>query len=157
MVKKNIKINDNLLLKDSSNSAYKEAFSLFDKRGKGTVSRDCIGDLLRAVGQNPTLSEISEIEESISEDDIVGFDTFLRILNRPNGFRPVGDHADFIRGFQVFDKDSTGLIGVGELRYILTNLGEKLSDDEVDELLKDVNTKDGVVNYGEFVKMILSN
>ncbi|KAG4302173.1 hypothetical protein PCANB_001393 [Pneumocystis canis] len=140
---------------DSSNSAYREAFSLFDKRGKGTVSRDCIGDLLRAVGQNPTLSDVSEIEESISED--VTFDVFLRILNRPNGFRSVGDHADFIRGFQVFDKDSTGLIGVGELRYILTNLGEKLSDDEVNELLKDVNTKDGLVNYGEFVKMILSN
>ncbi|KAG5440391.1 hypothetical protein PCK2_000524 [Pneumocystis canis] len=141
---------------DSSNSAYREAFSLFDKRGTGTVSRDCIGDLLRAVGQNPTLSEVSEIEESISDD--VSFDVFLRILNRPNGFRSVGDHADFIRGFQVFDKDSTGLIGVGELRYtVLTNLGEKLSDDEVDELLKDVNTKDGLVNYGEFVKMILSN
>ncbi|CCJ28768.1 unnamed protein product [Pneumocystis jirovecii] len=149
-------MNNDLHFKDSSNSAYKEAFSLFDKRGKGTISRDCIGDLLRAVGQNPTLSEISEIEESIPED--IGFDTFLRVLNRPNGFRSVGDHADFIRGFQVFDKESTGLIGVGELRYIvLTNLGEKLSDDEVDELLKDINTKDGVVNYGEFVKMILSN
>ncbi|CCJ28766.1 unnamed protein product [Pneumocystis jirovecii] len=139
-------MNNDLHFKDSSNSAYKEAFSLFDKRGKGTISRDCIGDLLRAVGQNPTLSEISEIEESIPED--IGFDTFLRVLNRPNGFRSVGDHADFIRGFQVFDKESTGLIGVGELRYILTNLGEKLSDDEVDELLKDINTKDGVVNYG---------
>ncbi|KAG5518839.1 hypothetical protein PMAC_002369 [Pneumocystis sp. 'macacae'] len=133
---------------DSSNNAYKEAFSLFDKRGKGTISRDCIGDLLRAVGQNPTLSEIAEIEGSIPED--VTFDAFLRVLNRPNGFRSVGDHADFIRGFQVFDKDSTGLI-------VLTNLGEKLSDDEVDELLKDINTKDGVVNYGEFVKTILSN
>ncbi|EMR08135.1 hypothetical protein PNEG_03573 [Pneumocystis murina B123] len=140
---------------DSSNVAYKEAFSLFDKYGKGTVSKECIGDLLRAVGQNPTLSEVSEIEESILDE--VTFDTFLRILNRPNGFRPVSDHADFIRGFQVFDKDSTGFIGVGELKYILTNLGEKLSDDEVNELLKDVNTKDGVVNYGEFVRMILSN
>ncbi|QSL67190.1 hypothetical protein MERGE_001580 [Pneumocystis wakefieldiae] len=140
---------------DSSNVSYKEAFSLFDKHGKGVVPKECIGDLLRAVGQNPTLLEVSEIEESILDE--VTFDTFLRILNRPNGFRTVSDHADFIRGFQVFDKDSTGLIGVGELKYILTNLGEKLSDDEVNELLKDVNTKDGVVNYGEFVRMILSN
>lgn len=119
---------------------------MFDKHGKGVVPKECIGDLLRAVGQNPTLLEVSEIEESILDE--VTFDTFLRILNRPNGFRTVSDHADFIRGFQVFDKDSTGLIGVGELKYILTNLGEKLSDDEVNELLKDVNTKDGVVNYG---------
>ncbi len=28
------------------------------------------------------------------------------------------------------------MIGVGELRYVLTQLGEKMSDEEVDELLK---------------------
>jgi Ca2+-binding EF-hand superfamily protein len=41
----------------------------------------------------------------------------------------------------------TGFIGVGQLRYILTNLGEKMSDDEVDELLKAVDTQNGEVNY----------
>jgi calmodulin len=57
----------------------------------------------------------------------------------------------------VFDKDQTGFIGVGELRYILTSLGEKLTDGEVDELLKGVTvTRDGNVNYTEFVKTILS-
>ena len=45
---------------------------------------------------------------------------------------------EFIRGFQVFDKDNNGYIGQGELKYILTSLGEKLSDEEVDELLKGV-------------------
>lgn len=38
----------------------------------------------------------------------------------------------------VFDKGGDGRIGVGELRYVLTSLGEKLSDEEVDELLKGV-------------------
>ena len=48
-------------------------------------------------------------------------------------------HTDeFIRGFQVFDKEGNGYIGQGELKYVLTSLGEKLSDDEVDELLKGV-------------------
>lgn len=41
----------------------------------------------------------------------------------------------------------TGFIGVGQLKYILTNLGEKMSDDEVDELLKAVDTSSGQVNY----------
>jgi len=46
----------------------------------------------------------------------------------------------------------TGFIGVGQLRYILTNLGEKMSDDEVDELLKAVDTSSGEINYtGIFV------
>ena len=48
---------------------------------------------------------------------IVDFDSFLKILNRPNGFRDPGDPEEFTRGFQVFDKDMTGFVGVGELKY----------------------------------------
>jgi len=47
---------------------YKEAFSLFDKRGNGRVSLDSLGDLLRACGQNPTLSEIQDLEKSVGGD-----------------------------------------------------------------------------------------
>lgn len=36
---------------------------------------------------------------------------------------------------------------MGQFRYILTNLGEKMSDDEVDELLKAVDTSSGELNY----------
>jgi len=43
---------------------------------------------------------------------------------------------EFIKGFQVFDKVGNGFIGAGELRYVLTQLGEKMTDEEVDELLK---------------------
>ena len=47
---------------------YKEAFALFDKRGNGRVTRDSLGDLLRACGQNPTLAEIQDLEKSIGGD-----------------------------------------------------------------------------------------
>lgn len=47
----------------------------------------------------------------------------------------------------MFDKELTGFIGVGQFRYILTNLGEKMSDEEVDELLKTVDTSSGELNY----------
>ena len=48
---------------------------------------------------------------------VVDFDMFLRVLNRPDGFRAPGQPEDFVRGFQVFDKEGTGYIGVGELKY----------------------------------------
>jgi len=136
---------------------YKEAFSLFDKRGTGRVSLDSLGDLLRACGQNPTLAEIRDLEKQAGGD--FDFDSFSKILNRPNGFRDPGEPEEYCRGFQVFDKDMTGFIGVGQLRYILTNLGEKMSDEEVDELLKGVNvdTSSGEVNYVELVRTILAN
>lgn len=69
------------------------------------------------------------------------------MLNRPGGFRDPGEPEEYCRGFQVFDKDMTGFIGVGQLKYILTNLGEKMTEEEVDELLKAVDTSSGQINY----------
>ena len=90
-------------------------------------------------------------------EQTVDFETFSKILNRPGGFRDPGEPEEYCRGFQVFDKDMTGFIGVGQLRYILTNLGEKMSDEEVDELLKAVDTSSGEINYtGTFCSQPLS-
>lgn len=47
----------------------------------------------------------------------VDFESFSKILNRPGGFRDPGQPEEYCRGFQVFDKDMTGFIGVGQLRY----------------------------------------
>jgi calmodulin len=47
----------------------------------------------------------------------VDFDSFQKVLNRPGGFRDPGEPEEYCRGFQVFDKDLTGFIGVGQLRY----------------------------------------
>lgn len=57
---------DNSQAQASTN--YKEAFQLFDKRGSGRVSLDSLGDLLRACGQNPTLSEIKDLEKTAGGD-----------------------------------------------------------------------------------------
>jgi len=145
------------LQSSQASTNYKEAFSLFDKRGTGRVALESLGDLLRACGQNPTLAEIRDLEKQAGGD--FDFDSFSKILNRPNGFRDPGEPEEYCRGFQVFDKDMTGFIGVGQLRYILTNLGEKMSDEEVDELLKGVNvdTSSGEINYVELVRTILAN
>ncbi|KAK5740214.1 myosin II light chain [Elasticomyces elasticus] len=155
---------------------FKEAFSLFDKRGTGRVDIESLGDLLRACGQNPTLAEINDLKGGVRGGDCkldthlkyneigkadvyhtVDFDSFQKILNRPGGFRDPGEPEEYCRGFQVFDKDLTGFIGVGQFRYILTNLGEKMSDEEVDELLKAVDTSSGELNYMDMVKTILAN
>lgn len=53
---------------DQASTNYKEAFSLFDKRGTGKVSLESLGDLLRACGQNPTLAEIADLEKGIGGD-----------------------------------------------------------------------------------------
>src|SRR6218665_2458311 len=59
------------------------------------------------------------------------------------------DKAEEVReAFRVFDRDGTGSISVQELRHILTNLGEKLSDQEVNDLIKEIDVDhDGQIMY----------
>ena len=40
---------------------------------------------------------------------------------------------------QVFDRDGNGFISAAELRHVMTNLGEKLTDEEVDEMIREAD------------------
>ena len=49
---------------------------------------------------------------------------------------------------KVFDKNGDGYISAGELRQVMMTLGEKLSDDEVEEMIREADVDgDGLVNY----------
>nr|2KN2_A Chain A, Calmodulin [Glycine max] len=59
--------------------------------------------------------------------------------------------------FKVFDKDQNGYISASELRHVMINLGEKLTDEEVEQMIKEADLDgDGQVNYEEFVKMMMT-
>lgn len=54
----------------------------------------------------------------------------------------------WIKIYRVFDKNNDGLISSTELRHVMTNLGEKLSEEEVDDMIKEADQDgDGMVNY----------
>lgn len=47
-----------------------------------------------------------------------------------------------------FGQDGNGYISAAELRHVMTNLGEKLTDEEVDEMIREADIDgDGQVNY----------
>lgn len=53
----------------------------------------------------------------------------------------------------MFDKNKDGLISSVELRHVMTNLGEKLSEEEVDDMIKEADMDgDGMVNYDGLLK-----
>lgn len=48
----------------------------------------------------------------------------------------------------VYVQDGNGYISAAELRHVMTNLGEKLTDEEVDEMIREADIDgDGQVNY----------
>ena len=57
----------------------------------------------------------------------------------------------------MFDKDGNGFLSAAELRHIMTNLGEKLKEDEVDDMMREAGIEpDGSINYEEFYMMMTS-
>ncbi|KAF7278550.1 myosin light chain cytoplasmic isoform X1 [Rhynchophorus ferrugineus] len=135
---------------------FQEAFHLFDNRGDGKIHVAQIGDALRALGQNPTESDVKKYTHQYKPDERVSFEVFLPIYQQISKTRTADTAEDFIEGLRHFDKDGNGFISAAELRHLLTTLGEKLTDDEVGELLQGQEDSQGNVNYEEFVKLVMS-
>jgi Ca2+-binding EF-hand superfamily protein len=63
----------------------------------------------------------------------------------------------FPLGLKVFDKEQNGNISSAELRHLLTNLGERLTDEEVEQLLVGLEDKNGLIHYEEWIRKLLRN
>jgi calmodulin len=59
-------------------------------------------------------------------------------VHRAGAWRHLTVRCCNTQAFKVFDKDGNGFISAAELRHVMTNLGEKLTDEEVDEMIRSV-------------------
>lgn len=58
---------------------FQEAFQLFDSRGDGKIHVAQVGDALRALGQNPTESDVKKCTHHLKPDERISFEVFLPI------------------------------------------------------------------------------
>ena len=47
--------------------------------------------------------------------------------------------AELKEAFRVFDRDGNGMISAAELKFVMTNLGEKLSNEEAEEMVREAD------------------
>ena len=58
--------------------------------------------------------------------------------------------------FNFLDLDKNGFIGAAEIRHILICMGELITDEEVDEMIRMVDTDgDGQVSFAEFFLLVV--
>jgi len=62
---------------------------------------------------------------------------------------------EILGAFRAFDLDKNNYVGAAEIRHVLINIGERVTDEEIDEMIRMVDRDgDGQVSFGEFYKMV---
>ncbi|PWA30871.1 calmodulin [Artemisia annua] len=123
----------------------------------GCITTKELGTVMRSLGQNPTEAELQDMINEVDADQngTIDFSEFLNLMARK--MKDTDSEEELKEAFKVFDKDQNGYISAAELRHVMTNLGEKLTDEEVDEMIREADMDgDGQVNYEEFVRMMLA-
>ena len=98
------------------------------------------------------------LQDMINEVDadgngVVDLPEFLTLVSRK--MKDTDSEEEIVEAFKVFDKDKSGFISAGELRHVMTNLGEKLTDEEIDEMVREADMDgDGRIGYNDFVSMM---
>ena len=135
---------------------FKEAFSLFDKDGDGTITTKELGTVMRSLGQNPTEAELQDMINEVDADGngTIDFPEFLTMMARK--MKDTDSEEEILEAFKAFDKSGSGYISAAELRHIMTNLGEKLTDEEVGEMVRVADVGgDGRIQYAQFVRTMM--
>ncbi|CAG2234632.1 CALM [Mytilus edulis] len=131
------------------------AFRLFDKDGDGTITTHEIGVVMRSLGKHPTDEDLKKIvdEIDIDGDGTVTFEEFLAIMTKQLCSKETA--ADIREAFRVFDKDGKGYLTVSEFQHIMGNLGEKMTWEETEEMIEEVDTDgDGRISCDDFIKIV---
>ena len=62
--------------------------------------------------------------------------------------------AEIKEAFYTFDMNGNGYVGAAEIRFVMDALGEQVTDEEIDEMIRMLDVDgDGEVNFREFYKM----
>lgn len=136
-------------------TSYEEAFTLWEL-GK---SRHAIGDdlkyTLEKLGLGITVQEMEILVNALdpNRNGTIELEHLSLLLNKPVDAHD--QNRELRNAFCMFDQDEDGFITAEELSFMLSELGEKFSIKEAQELIEKVdNDGDGKVNYFEFVELM---
>ncbi|XP_052766857.1 calmodulin-beta-like, partial [Mya arenaria] len=143
-------------LTEEQTGEFREAFNLFDKDGDGTIDTKELGNAMKAMGQSPTEEELRDMIAEVDADGSgsIDFNEFCAMMVKKmnEGTDP---EEEMREAFKVFDTDGSGTITVDELKQVMQNLGEKLTKEELDEMIREADKDgDGEIDYAEFVSMM---
>jgi len=143
-------------LTDAQQKGAEQAFSGFDKKGEGRIRVNDISSSLSVMGHKVKADWLEQLEGDIDTEGTgyITLDEFIDIVKRK--IQADEDERELKEIFRVLDKEKKGEVNVNELRWILKNLGDDLTEEDIDDMIADVDTDgSGWVDYDEFSKLML--
>jgi centrin-3 len=133
----------------------KEAFDIFDSDKSGSIDRHELRVAMRAMGFDVSKNEILEIMEAKDPDNTgsIKFQAFQEVVGEKMAQRNPLD--EIRKAFALFDDDHTGKISLKNLRRVARELGEGMTDDELQAMIDEFDTDhDGQINEAEFIAIM---
>ncbi|XP_014671255.1 PREDICTED: myosin regulatory light chain 12B-like [Priapulus caudatus] len=129
---------------------FKEAFNMIDQNRDGFIDKEDLHDMLASLGKDPADPYLENMMQEAP--GAINFTMFLTLFGeRLNGTDP----EDVIKNaFACFDEDGKGTVNEDYLRELLTSMGDRFSDDDVDEIFREAPIKAGHFNYVEFTRIL---
>ena len=105
--------------------------------------------VMRSLGQNLTEAELQDMINEVDVDGhgTIDFSEFLSLVARKT--KDTDTEEELVEAFKVFDRDGNGFISAAELRHVMMNLGEKFTDEEVDEMIREADVDVPVVRQDQ--------
>jgi len=131
------------------------AFKLFDTDDSGTIEQDELKVAMRALGFEPRKEEIREMLKRVDKDgsNSLSFDEFKTLMQEKMATRD--EREEIAKAFKLFDDDDTGTVSLKNLRRVAKELGENMSDKELEEVIKFVDTgKTGEISLDDFMRVM---
>ncbi|KAG9090655.1 calmodulin-like 3, partial [Ceratobasidium sp. 392] len=126
----------------------REAFRIFDKNGDGRITASELGTMLRAMDKRPSDAEVQSMldKADTNHDGVLDFPEFAALMGARLTISQAEDELRKV--FKDFDLDRDGMIERAEMKAVLEKLGDKLSDEEIQLIIREVDTDgDGKVNF----------
>ncbi|XP_021367627.1 calmodulin-beta-like [Mizuhopecten yessoensis] len=139
---------------------YRECFDIFDEDKSGNIDSRELGNVLRALGFNPTEQNVKEYLTKIDTDksNTIEYEEFRNFIINLEQKKPEPDQlrSDLLAAFKLFDLDGNGFLSSDELKNIVKTMGESLTEDDCKNLVQEADSdNDGHVDYAEFVERML--
>ncbi|XP_057285660.1 centrin-2 [Pezoporus wallicus] len=149
------KANPTLELTEEEKRDIREAFDLFDTDGTGYVDVKELKVSMRALGYEPRREEIKKMVSDIDKEGTgkISFSGFLRVITQKMVEKD--SKEEILKVFKLFDDDETGKISFKNLKRVARELGENLTDEELQEMIDEADRDgDGQVNEQEFLSIM---